>query len=79
LSSVLRYTLVTSDHLCAQVVVDDAHAAPPLIGGAVLRPARAAALFLDGVAKGVPQVCHAGSEAIALKSTAGRPRTFFTP
>jgi hypothetical protein len=37
LSSVLRYTLVTSDHLCAQVVVDDAHAAPPLIGGAVLR------------------------------------------
>ena len=34
--------------------IDDAHAAPPLIGGAVLRPARAAALFLDGAAKGVP-------------------------
>ena len=50
----MRYTLATSDHLCAQVVVDDAHAAPPLIGGAVLRSARAAALFLDGVAKGVP-------------------------
>jgi hypothetical protein len=50
----LRCTLLTSDHLCAQVVVDDAHAALPFIGGAVLRSVRAAALFLDGVAEGVP-------------------------
>jgi hypothetical protein len=33
LSSVLRYTLLASDHLCAYVVVDDAHAALPSSAG----------------------------------------------